>query len=325
MAYWDLFVDESGQFPLRSDRVAVGGVLFVEGLPGTGPDALAFAMRRTVPWLPWPLHAWLLDKPVVHALGLTAKGRGRPGDLRAAPEAIAWLRQTHGTAVDTALKALKAGREPSFGVLQALDARLAEHDTLHERWAALSDEVRLYLKRLSAHFASQRAGTLQPPAWLGFAATEGVAPSTGRSAGDRYLRLLRALVEAARAALSRPHVLRVNAAHWRFPTGEVLTREAVETALAGLPGVQVDELVGSGADADALLPFADFIAHRARHAFRDAEKNDFTLERLRRALAERTGAHFEVSHVRATDAAMAAGPRWVLELAATLRAPEVDA
>jgi hypothetical protein len=279
---WVLFVDESGQFERPDDPVAVAGVLWTEGVRGSGAADMKRALLRAVPGLPWPLHASLLNQSAYVALASERTMRERPSSLDevgitvAVRQAVSVLLEYDRHLVNAELTALSW--RPTVDVLRPLSAILREHTPLvHERLRHHANQGWAAVGRLLAALAAQNTDRAYPDVALVTASeTElGDAIEEG-STGDRYLAVLEPLLERTARLLERrdgAHELVLRASRRDVFDSRLATRGALApphlAALAREASTSRVRVVVGGVErfdvhVDPGYVLADFAANHAR-------------------------------------------------------------
>lgn len=285
---WTLYLDESGDFDEPLDPVAVGGLLLRDDLVATSSRSLAAGLKKALPWLPWPLHAGLINQPAYMALVTDAWLRspdaatapaGMPIELmRASADATEHFRRVAPTEYASLAAAYEGRRKLNFGSLTGLGNRLAQarpqtaaalRNAGRAAWAQVRDVPR------------SLAGGGKEVTWL-LAASETELGDAAASADARYFAGLEALLHRLVALLTRlggRHVVGVKA----------LARDVWEPQISKarpLRPQDLDPVIRLVSDAHAVVRLraegvekfdagtgvefvlADFIANQARRALR---------------------------------------------------------
>lgn len=208
---WSFFVDESGNFGDPDDIVAVSGVL-LHHRSSLQPHVLKAALRRVVPVLPWPPHAWLLNQPAFTAMAIretmNSGALASSALTSAALEAWRVMKKADSEAADTLLQALRSGDvDEAKAEIKLLTTAIRNADNVSFNILRhYGIEIRALIARLLTEAANlKRVADESAPVWL-LLASETVAgdavPSTS-SGSDRYLELLQILLGRLSRALGR--------------------------------------------------------------------------------------------------------------------------
>ena len=213
---WHLFVDESGDFDDRDSGVVVTGILTHRQMDGPARARLLRQLRNAAPFMPWPLHAWVLNRPVSIALGMTAHegSAGAPTGAFSQPaklgpdchRAAVLLSRARPDAWKAALAAFKADREPRYDDLSALDRALRRADRgLHRALGDRQRHLKVLLSRALRDLADCEADEAAPSLMLlsSSEAQQGDAVVPKGNKGDRYLTLLKCLLSRTVAVVGR--------------------------------------------------------------------------------------------------------------------------
>jgi hypothetical protein len=293
--HWHLYVDESGDFGLASDAACVAGVLARQSLAMPLEGAFSFVARHAWPHVPYPPHTCHLNIPFAHLVGWVRAGRpdvpeswqGLHGvdaigtaDLMTAPEPV-----RHAWQCAVTLK-------PDLPELEGLDAWFrAIRPDMHARLKALRDHSFFAAAHGLRYLTARLDGDLLLIAATDFAASEDdqATPERGptRAGTERYLRLLRRVVERAALTIEARHrqtpglgdpVLRLTVASRGTVDAAGTTRRLLRWDVQGAADLSSRPALGSDAscrlgpptvaDFDAQvaagLVFADMGANRAR-------------------------------------------------------------
>lgn len=280
---WWVLLDESGRFEDPDDDTCVAGVAVKASARGCSSGAVGASLSRALPYVPTPLHAWLLETPVIIALWCEVEPPPEP--LAAiCRRVVVKLRQHSPTDLNHALQAVERGADPQKDVLCRLNRvgrRLQEYGTLCDRVA----EVRAAVAQLGRRLAEGAAGGL-----LLVASGETVPDSAEGNADERYAAHLRSVVQRVVDGGPDRHVLVVPAT--RNVTAEELAVQIpmrsidVQRALTGIRtrgasrALAADTPPRYGATVDARIVLADWAAYAARQAFRGGFGLDRTLSQL---------------------------------------------
>lgn len=295
--HWSLFIDESGDLD-HDDFGLVAGLIFAEAPDPSHSAAITQALVRAVPSAPWPLHAWLIDRPAGRVWGILHEGRGGSfphPDYKRAADALRAADDRD--AIALADHALRGGhQEPARELVRRADAWLsARHprlaDAVRQRLTVEATEIRGVLAQVFADhygpseaFVVAAAGDSLATGEDLHGASYGTGPHSLRP--DRYLVLLEGLFERTFQLLGRdPHT--THEVHVQIATRgvgrlsvpgfsnldrrdatEVVTRAATHPPgkWAGASVRLVVERASSlrGADAHGCLVLADYVANRIR-------------------------------------------------------------
>lgn len=307
---WRLFLDESGRFDAGDDAdgtddVCVAGILHREGLVGAGREALRRAARRTLLWLPWPLHARDLNLPVVPALALGAAYARweslppnvvrppRTGLVDRADALAARLKFAEPRAFPPAWAALVRRAYPRYDDAWQLQKRLYIWRTEAAFWERRQDEVFVALADCLAGLAAAPLAGCPGP-HIGIVAAGETERGDSRSDDKgRYLNQLETVLERARDALERRAAGQVHLRVWaleREIEGHRLRRvdlQAVLDVVFAGSRVRAEAVATPFYDEDVhpMLVFADLVANRARHVL----ENDGPLVVVESTLGDRLG------------------------------------
>ena len=146
---WCLFVDESGRFDAREDDPVVAGLLISTSSRALSDDkALTERLRKDAGWVPWPFHAWLLNRLVSHAVwAALLPEKAHPAAERAARQ----LREIAPRELEAAVQLFRSSNEPTAQQLEGLhralvgrhEKRLRELDGLTNKvWASIAAAIR---------------------------------------------------------------------------------------------------------------------------------------------------------------------------------------
>lgn len=232
---WRLFIDESGDFDGPRGAPVVGGFLIEDGSPALNGPRTRDALRRAAPWVRWPLHAWLLRRPVMHAVWARVAS-GAPEQAEAAAKA---LEACASGPFAAAVGRTRAGGEPSGEELDHLERRLRTEGA--DAWRALarlSDGVRAAVLEVVQAIAGEER------VWL-VAASETQPDEPLEAPAELpgpYIPMLATLLQRVADAL-----LEVGGDHQVDVTP--LTRGVVETAVGRRVPLHVRHVATAAADA----------------------------------------------------------------------------
>jgi len=286
---WRFSVDESGDFAKPQDSVCVAGVLS----PDDGGDAqqVEATLRAVLPCVPWPPHGAHLNHElsavVWHAVAAEgASWRARKGvEGRVCDRVAAQLRDLDHERWHPLLAAVRAGRTPRLSTLKdfwdELRPSLQRRD--HEVLLQVTRDHRAVVGRVFA--ALRKASRAEPPSRMAYFASDSWLGEPETSGEDRYLGLLRTLLERVWESLEH-----LGGHHEVWV--EVLGRHVADSTIAQdlplhvrhLGGVLADERVRRAARSggvrlvplpiarweaslDARLVLADLVANRTAKVF----------------------------------------------------------
>lgn len=246
---WRLFVDESGTFegartPL-ANRGGESGQRVVAGLLVAGESLAANELRlrraleAVAPWVPWPLHASDLRRPVFHALWARGARERAP---EVAWEAWALLeRVMGGQAREVADELERRGRMSHERVAPLWLALAGADGELSARLTSLGERVRREVVDVVRALGGGVATSGLPPA-TAFAAAEAAPLEQPASAlPGRYLPLLELLLERVTDALVAGGGGPDRPAHHRVEV-RALVRDVVEDQLGRFAPLHVRHL-----------------------------------------------------------------------------------
>lgn len=225
MTTW-LYVDESGPFEgEEGPGCVVGGLLLGRAEHPVADAWLRDALMQARPGVPWPPHAWLLDKPAARVLLFAAGHQAVPAPVAAACRALARHPATPAPA-----DRLARGLEPSPSELVRLRLLLRDYDP--SAWGDLERLVRAQESAVLDVFGA--LGQHDPAARV----VAAVAPPhdapvrVGALLGDRWLGLLEVLLErvallAAAGVVPSPVRVRVMTRRVHLPGGVPLDFQVV--------------------------------------------------------------------------------------------------
>jgi hypothetical protein len=199
---WSFFVDESGDFDDPDDVVVVTGVLMHQRA-SLQPHVLKAALRRALPVMPWPPHAWLLNQPAFTAVAIReiAKTGVAPANAVVSAGMDAWraMKRSDAEAAQALVQAFRIGvPDGARAEIKSLSTALRNADPLaFDILRHYGAEVRALLARLLTEMAHQeRVAEDTMPVWLVLSSEtkpgDAVSP-TGDA--DRFLALLRVVLE----------------------------------------------------------------------------------------------------------------------------------
>jgi hypothetical protein len=288
---WQLFIDESGDFDDPTDVHVVAGLLVPAAAHPSQAAALRELLRRGLPGIPYPPHASHLNLAVGRmAATLLATGVDEaPRDIaeccHAAKEAL--LAAPRGVA-GVVREALATRRMPTFGALRSCEQWLAiNRSDLHDDLRVLQARDREAMRDILA----RTRDAFKAPSAMVVAAVGHGADGAGYLAllevlFERTLMLLRARdaqVEV-RATVATRHVPMPEVARKRTPLMPAAIGQAIHAAMSfpflpatGLGDPRVARIVAESPPRyEALVHpgvvLADFIANRARSAFRALDR-----------------------------------------------------
>lgn len=313
---WDLFVDESGNFEDADDDATVCGLLVRAGLPGTRPPELRTSLQGVLPFLPWPFHARLYNRPAFLGIVAARDDESSKRWAEAGRHAVAWFEAHSPRELAAVIGALDGGKEPQHDDVVALDDALRRSDR------ALYRELRALRRHVYAHFEAiltelaVLAGSDRDPA-IALLATGEPRRDDGEGGGDeRYRGHLQCLLERAADVLRRrggSHRIWVHVLT-RYVHEPVLDRRVpmhirhVAPLAFAVSGGEVRVAVASVPRYDDAVHPALVLADRAANRARPVLARDQALAKVETALRQalklpvRSG-HPSVSHVAATGSA----------------------
>ena len=273
MAEWLCFIDETGNFNDPKSAVFTSAVLVECENEPTLIARIRQAIRQIAPLAPWPMHAWLANRPTAHALWAIAHPvlAERHGFAASADAARRHWEETAPEALENSLERLEEGREPKKKHLDALE-RVTDSKPCFVAFTSHASTLRCRMSRLGRDLSQQRI--------LGVIAGESQPLEAGSE--DRYLALLSTLFERIDELLAlegddRPVRLTIatrDVIHPVLGQKTKLDRATIDATLASRPSgfdsgrtFRVGAIQAYGADVHPGLVLADFFANLTyRHA-----------------------------------------------------------
>lgn len=193
---WVLFVDESGRFDEPEDDPVVAGLLISTESRAMADDrALTERLRKGADWVPWPFHAWLLNRAVSHAVWAAAfPEKAHMAAERAARE----LREIAPRELESAVQLVRRSKEPTADQLHNLHrALVGKQEKRLRELDLLTNRVRESISAAIRDLAADRNMFL----FVAGQSKRGEAPTPGAVGGDLYLEQLETLCERVEDAL----------------------------------------------------------------------------------------------------------------------------
>lgn len=186
MAEWLCFIDETGDFNDPKSAVFTSAVLVECESEPTLIARIRQAIRQIAPLAPWPMHAWLANRPTAHALWAIAHPvlAERHGFAASADAARRHWEETAPEALERSLQRLEKGKEPKYDDLRSLE-RVEDAQNCFIAFASHASRLRCRMACLGRDLSQRRI--------LGVIAGE--SQPLEADSEDRYLALLSTLIE----------------------------------------------------------------------------------------------------------------------------------
>jgi len=256
---WHLAIDETGQFKVPAERVAVAGFLSRAGLRAV--CGLKRGFRSALPLVPWPVHGRLLVHPLFETWLVVAQDGAKGRDAAALDLAQAAKRAIQSVQPDAWTSLVKSPRRALSRPLADAEIALRRTPTGVDVLAEL--QARAVERRALARGVVERlleeAEDEAPGSTLlvlagedrRAAAAEGEPPNAVDS--TRYLRLLRLAFRRAAlhvasqgggslTALVASRNVQHEALGAEVKLNKPLVRGLAEEALSSIPGVSIDDV-----------------------------------------------------------------------------------
>jgi hypothetical protein len=257
---WAFYVDESGGFDERLDRVVVAGLL-LQDRPTLQPHVLKAALVRAIPLLPWPLHAAFVNQPAYVAMALYHAVSGNrhsvTGDVaKSVVRAYEVLKEHDRDRANAVARLLRHQQEPKFDDIAVLSTLLRTVDNAaSERLRSHGLEAHASAARLLADLAPAKTDGWLPPIIVVTGSETEVGDAWPRSdSGDRYLNLLSTTLHRVGQVLGRfpgPHIVSVwvsrrDVVDWRLKTPVKLNTPHLNQVISELSIVPDVTILGGG-------------------------------------------------------------------------------
>lgn len=305
-ARWRLFIDESGSFDDPDQDVLSAGLLIRADTPGSSPAEIRHALQGAAPDLPWPLHASVLNRPVIFALAAHARRQRTPAKTGGFPEprdhafdeladrTVTLLAATLPAEVAHLLDALGAGGRIDWSQLRRVDSHLrAAEPATYERLASKVRSAWWIVGRLIAQLAEAAQGAGDEDSGVlvvscGETCNGDAAPAADSAAAwgsRRYFALLACLLRRTVDMLERrPGRHEVRLQVLSRPIIDPLLQKKVQLHIRHVGDIVRSAVHGSGErvrivpervpffneGTDATLVLADFVANRCLPFLRPA-------------------------------------------------------